>query len=46
MADMIANGGLTPVYNVGNGNDDVFGNGNGLLVFFLFFLLVCLKLFL
>lgn len=39
MADMIANGGLTPVYNVGNGNDDVFGNGNGLLVFFLFFLL-------
>ena len=39
MADMIANGGLTPVYNVGNNNDDVFGSGNGLLVFFLFFLL-------
>ena len=32
MADMMANGsgGLTPVYNVGN-NDDVFGNGSGLL---------------
>lgn len=40
MADMMTTGtgGLTPVYNVGN-NDDVFGSGNGLLVFFLFFLL-------
>lgn len=40
MADIMAsgNGGLTPVYNVGD-NNDVFGNGSGLLVFFLFFLL-------
>ena len=40
MADMMTNGngGLTPVYNVGNDND-AFGNGSGLLVFFLFFLL-------
>lgn len=39
MADIMTNGngGLTPVYNVGN--DDVFGSGSGLLVFFLFFLL-------
>lgn len=39
MADLMANGGsLTPVYNVGD-NNDVFGNGNGTLLFFLFFLL-------
>ena len=39
MADlMTGTGGLTPVYNVGN-NDDVFGNGNGILLFFMFFLL-------
>lgn len=39
MADLMTNGnGLTPVYNVGDNNDG-FGNGNGLLVFFLFFLL-------
>ena len=38
MADLMTNGGLTPVYNVGD-NNDAFGNGNGLLVFFLFFLL-------
>lgn len=40
MADLMTNGGgLTPVYNVGDNHNDVFGNGNGLLVFFLFFLL-------
>lgn len=39
MADIMTSGGsLTPVYNVGD-NNDVFGNGNSLLVFFLFFLL-------
>ena len=38
MADLMTNGGgLTPVYNVGE--NDGFGTGNGLLVFFLFFLL-------
>lgn len=38
MADLMTNGGgLTPVYNV-DGNDG-FGSGNGLWVFFLFFLL-------
>lgn len=38
MADLMTNGGgLTPVYNVGD--NDGFGNGNNLLVFFLFFLL-------
>lgn len=39
MADLMTSGsGVQPVYSIGNGND-VFGNGNGLLVFFLFFLL-------
>lgn len=38
MADLMTNGGgLTPVYNVGD--NDGFGNGNGMWVFFLFFLL-------
>lgn len=38
MADLVTNGnGLTPVYNVGD--NDGFGNNNGLLLFFLFFLL-------
>lgn len=31
--------GLTPVYNVGDNNNDLFSSGNGMLVFFLFFLL-------
>ena len=39
MADLISGqNGLTPVYNVGN-QDDGFFNGNGMIVFFLFFLL-------
>lgn len=40
MADLMSNGsGLTPVYNVGNDNDDFFGHGSGWIVFFLFFLM-------
>ena len=41
MADLMTNGnsGLTPVYNVGNDNDDFFGHGSGWIVFFLFFLM-------
>ncbi len=40
MADLVTNGsGLTPVYNVGNGNNDVFSSGNGLLLFLIFFVL-------
>lgn len=40
MADMMGTAnGLTPVYNVGNGHDDNFFGNNGMIVFFLFFLL-------